>query len=279
MEIFEKKDALSKELENLKNLGKSIGFVPTMGALHEGHLSLLQEAIHQNDISVVSIFVNPTQFNNPEDFKKYPKTIDADLKQLELTGCDYVFMPDNTEMYPEPDTRAFNFGELATVMEGKHRPGHFNGVGQIVSKLFDVVKPHRAYFGQKDFQQVAIVKKLVELLNYDLEIVSCPIIREPDGLAMSSRNLRLSDKQRKAAPLIYETLKAAKHFAGLLPINQLKELIINRINKSELLDVEYVDIVDENTLKEPLDWEDKKQLTTCIAVFCGKIRLIDNMKF
>ena len=279
MKIFTSKTALTQEMSKLRQAGQSIGFVPTMGALHQGHLSLLQFANQQNNISVVSIFVNPTQFNNPDDLKKYPKTIELDKQLLEAANCDYVFIPDTKEMYPENDLRLFDFGTLATVMEGKYRQGHFNGVGQIVSKLFDIVSPDRAYFGQKDFQQVAIIHKLVDLLDYNIEIISCPIVREDDGLAMSSRNLRLTTELRSRAPVIYKTLVAAAQFAGILPIAEIKEIIIKRINIVEGFEVEYLEIVDEKSLIEPESWGQYKKLVTCIAVFCGEIRLIDNIVF
>lgn len=279
MKIFEKKSELTAELTKQKQLGHTIGFVPTMGALHTGHLSLLECANQQNDISVVSVFVNPTQFNNPEDLKKYPRDVDSDIKLLEAAGCNYLFLPEVEEMYPETDTRQFDFGTLATVMEGKFRPGHFNGVGQIVSKLFDVVMPHKAYFGQKDFQQVAIIHRLVELQRYDIEIVVCPIVRHEDGLAMSSRNMRLNAQQRAVAPIIYHTLEAAKHFAGTVSLASLKEMVINRINITKGFEVEYFEIVDKKTLVEPIAWGEYKTLTACIAVYCGDIRLIDNIEF
>ena len=250
-----------------------------MGALHKGHLSLVAESIKQTDFSVASIFVNPTQFNDKEDLKKYPRTLEADLKMLEQANCDLVFAPDETEMYPEEDTRIFDFGSIARVMEGKHRPGHFNGVGQIVSKLFELVQPDIAFFGQKDFQQVAIIRKLVEIQNYPVKINACPIIREENGLAMSSRNERLSQEERKNASLIFKTLKKYSTLPGNYSVNELKEMLVNEININPYLNVEYFEVVDEKTLTSIKYWHDSKHIFGCIAVFCGNVRLIDNMRF
>ena len=267
--------------EGLKTHGNSaiIGFVPTMGALHKGHLSLVKRALAETDIVVVSVFVNPTQFNDSNDLERYPRTLDADLTLLEKTGCHIVFAPGVTEIYPEPDNRKFDFGTLETVMEGKHRPGHFNGVAQVVSKLFDIVKPNKAYFGLKDFQQLAIIKNMTAQLKLQVEIVPCIIVREESGLAMSSRNELLSVEERKNAAVISETLFKAKELAGEKSVNELKNWIEETINKNKYLSVEYVDIVDDIHLQEIDTWEEKAAKVCCVAVFCGKVRLIDNIVF
>lgn len=266
---------LNKEREN----GKRIGFVPTMGALHEGHVSLVHKCVEDNDISVVSIFINPTQFNDKNDLVSYPKTPEQDYALLLSAGCDYVFIPSEKEMYPEPDTRVFDFGRLAEVMEGKHRPGHFNGVGQIVSKLFDIVEPQKAYFGEKDFQQIAVIRAMVKLLNQNVEIISCPIIRENDGLAMSSRNVRLSPAQRQNAPAIARVLRESTTFAPGQSVQETIRFVIDRINKESEMNVEYYEIVDSETLEPISDWADTKDPVGCITVFCGSVRLIDNIHY
>jgi pantoate--beta-alanine ligase len=267
--------------EKLKSFGSSasIGFVPTMGALHNGHLSLVKRAVADADVVVVSIFVNPTQFNDPKDLERYPRTLDADLQLLEKTGCQIVFAPGVNEIYPEPDKRKFNFGELESVMEGLHRPGHFNGVAQVVSKLFEIVKPNKAYFGLKDFQQLAIIKNMVAQLNLPVEIVPCPIVREESGLAMSSRNELLSADERKNAALISETLFKAKELALQKSVNELKNWIFETINKNKYLTVEYIDIVDDIQLQSVKNWNEYDVKVCCVAVFCGKVRLIDNIVF
>jgi pantoate--beta-alanine ligase len=257
----------------------SIGFVPTMGALHRGHISLIEKAKKENEIVVASIFVNPTQFNDPSDLQRYPRNLEADLKLLEPTGCDFVFAPDVNEIYPEPDTRVFEFGHLSQVMEGKYRPGHFNGVAQVVSKLFDIVNPDKAYFGQKDFQQLAIIKKLAKDLYPSIAIVPCPIVREPDGLAMSSRNMLLTVDQRNEAVLISQTLFKAKNLTYHNSVKELADWVTTEVNKSKWLNVEYFEIVDESTLLPVEAWEDKGTKVGCIAAYCGKIRLIDNIVF
>ncbi len=259
--------------------GKQIGFVPTMGALHRGHISLVEQAVNENDTVVVSVFVNPTQFNDPKDLERYPRNLEADLRLLEETGCHLVFVPAVNEVYPEPDTRKFNFGDLETVMEGKHRPGHFNGVAQVVSKLFDIVQPHRAYFGLKDFQQLAIIKNMVAQLQLPVEIVSCPIIREESGLAMSSRNELLTADERKNAALISQTLFEAKKLITEKSVPTLAEWITETINKNPFLRVEYVEIVDSSTLQPVENRNSNEEIVCCVAVFCGKIRLIDNIVF
>lgn len=257
----------------------SVGFVPTMGALHEGHLSLVRKAVAENQVVVVSIFVNPTQFNDPKDLERYPRTLEADMKLLESTGCHLVFAPSVSEVYPEPDSRKFNFGTLETVMEGKFRPGHFNGVAQVVSKLFDMVQPGKAYFGLKDFQQLAIIKNMVKQLNLPVEIVPCEIVREKSGLAMSSRNELLTSEQRSNAAIISKTLNAAKELCNKKNVHELTEWVVETINKNPFLDVEYFEIVDDEQLQPVKSWDEKNTKVGCVAVFCGKIRLIDNIVF
>ena len=256
-----------------------MGLVPTMGALHEGHISLVKTCKEGNDVAVVSVFVNPTQFNDKEDLKRYPRTLDKDVALLEKNGCDYVFAPSVEEMYPEEDTRVFNFGYVESVMEGAKRPGHFNGVGQIVSKLFDAVQPHRAYFGMKDFQQVAVIKNMVKQLHYNLEIVPCPIIREADGLAMSSRNTLLEPEYRKNAPHIHAVLQEATKLTSEMSVDELKQWVTEEINKNPYLEVEYFEIVDDTELKTIRDWKENNVKVGCVAVYAGKIRLIDNIVF
>ncbi|MDR0680673.1 MAG: pantoate--beta-alanine ligase [Dysgonamonadaceae bacterium] len=258
---------------------KSIGFVPTMGALHQGHIELVKRAIAENDISVVSIFVNPTQFNDQNDLLKYPRTLDADCKLLQEIATDIVFSPDENEIYPEPDIRQFNFGLLETVMEGRFRPGHFNGVAQVVSRLFDIVKPDKAYFGEKDFQQLAIIRELVSRLKRNVQIVSCPIVREKDGLAMSSRNIRLNENQRKEAVLIFKTLSDSKTLRKEYTVQALKQWVTSQINAVSGLQVEYFDIVDGFTLQSIKEWSNTEYPVGCIAVYAGKVRLIDNIVY
>lgn len=277
MFIFEDIIALKNHLK-LEKQQKSIGFVPTMGALHQGHLSLIDRAKAENDVVVCSIFVNPTQFNNAEDLKKYPKTIEEDKKLLEAHHCDILFLPDTKTMYPAPTQTSFSFGHLEQTMEGEHRSGHFNGVALIVSKLFHLVKPHRAYFGQKDLQQYLIIHQLVQDLLFDLEVVCCPIVRESDGLAMSSRNLRLSPTQRPIAGKIYEALMLARH--SLLEgygVNKTKQTIQKFFDDLNDLQLEYFEIVKSKTLEPANVVDDTFQVSLCIAAFLGDIRLIDNV--
>ena len=268
---------LQNKLEPYRSFDESIGLVPTMGTLHAGHISLVTHALSENTKVVVSIFVNPTQFNDPKDLERYPRNIDADLKLLGKTGCHIVFVPEVDEVYPEPDNRKFNFGELGTVMEGKHRPGHFNGVAQVVSKLFEMVNPDRAYFGLKDFQQLAIIKSMVKQLEIKVEIVPCPIVREESGLAMSSRNELLSAEERKNAAAISETLFKAKELGSQKSVEGLAEWIEQNINKNRFLTVEYVAIVDDKKLQPVKSWNEKNTKVACVAAYCGKVRLIDNI--
>jgi pantoate--beta-alanine ligase len=276
MFLIETIKGLKNKLNELKEAGTT-GFVPTMGALHAGHISLVQQAVSENKTVVVSIFVNPTQFNDPKDLERYPRNLNTDLKLLEKTGCQIVFAPTSEEIYPEPDTRKFNFGALETVMEGKHRPGHFNGVAQVVSKLFDIVQPDKAYFGLKDFQQLAIIKEMVLQLKLPVEIVPCPIVREVSGLAMSSRNELLSAEERKNAAIISKTLLEANKLSEHKSVRELAEWITKTINKNPYLTVEYVEIVDGRQLQPVKSWDNEGEKVCCVAVFCGKVRLIDNV--
>lgn len=273
--IKEVQQALSADRRN----GHSIGFVPTMGALHPGHLSLVERAGQENERVVVSIFVNPTQFNNPSDLKSYPRTLDTDLGLLTTCPCDYVFTPDVTEIYPEPDTRKFDFGTLETLMEGHFRPGHFNGVAQVVSKLFEIVKPDNAYFGLKDFQQYSVIKAMCSMLQLPVRIVPCDIVREGDGLAMSSRNSLLTEKHRAAAPQIFSILQEAVSESEFFGPEEIKRRVTAKIDSIPLLQLEYFDIVDEQTLQTITSWEQKFTKIGCIAVFAGSVRLIDNIVF
>ncbi len=278
MEVVKTKQELRRSLAGLKP-EESVGFVPTMGALHKGHLSLVEKAAQDNSRVVVSIFVNPTQFNDKKDLFRYPRDMESDLKILQTVRCDVVFVPDVEEMYPEEDTRIFDFGHLGKGMEGKYRPGHFNGVAQIVSRLLETVQPHRAYFGQKDFQQLAIIKALVKQMQVKTEIVACPIIREHDGLAMSSRNQLLTVGERNEAALIFKTLTKARNLACHKSVEELTQWVTDTINKSNKLAVEYFEIVDQEKLLPVKEWEEPSVKVGCIAVYCGKIRLIDNIVF
>ena len=279
MKVIHTISELKGELDNCRSLGKSIGLVPTMGALHKGHASLVERAVAENDVVVVSIFVNPTQFNDKNDLKNYPRTLEADCALLESVGAAIAFAPSVGEMYPEPDTREFSFAPLDTVMEGACRPGHFNGVAQIVSKLFYAVEPHKAYFGEKDFQQLAIIREMVRRLALDLQIVGCPIVREPDGLALSSRNTLLTSEERERALTISRTLFASLEFAKENTLAATKAFVEKAINDTEGLELEYYQIVDGNTLQEIQEWSDSDYVVGYIALFCGKIRLIDNIKY
>ena len=268
---------LQAELSVLKAQGKKVGLVPTMGALHAGHASLVKRSVNENEVTVVSVFVNPTQFNDKNDLVKYPRTLDADCKLLEACGATYAFAPSVEEMYPEPDTRQFSYAPLDTVMEGAFRPGHFNGVCQIVSKLFEAVKPHRAYFGEKDFQQLAIIREMVRQMQFDLEIVGCPIVREEDGLALSSRNARLSAEERENALKISQTLFKSRTFAATHTVSETLKFVEDAIAAVPGLRLEYFEIVDGNTLQKVDNWNQTSYVVGCITVFCGDVRLIDNI--
>jgi pantoate--beta-alanine ligase len=265
------------QLKSLRPEEGSLGFIPTMGALHEGHLSLIRRSINENQFTAVSIFVNPTQFNEKNDFNHYPRNLETDLEFIASLPVYLVFAPGVSEIYPEPDTRVFDFGSLDKTMEGLHRPGHFNGVAQVVSKLFDIIHPDRAYFGEKDFQQLAIVKALVNQLDIPVQIIGCPIIREEDGLAMSSRNKLLTPEQRTAATGVSKALFRARDLAGTLPVDTLQEKIIHELSKHPLVEVEYFKIVDEKNLQQVSDWSGVGDKIGCIAVQIGEVRLIDNI--
>ena len=279
MEVVTKIADLQKKIAEIRTNGGTVGLVPTMGALHNGHLELVKRCVAENSICVVSVFVNPTQFNDKNDLLHYPRTLDADCKLLESAGCVIAFAPEVEEMYPVEDTRVFNLGAVAEVMEGKYRPGHFNGVAQIVSKLFDAVQPDRAYFGEKDFQQIAVIRSMVKLLNYPVEIVACPIVREDDGMALSSRNLRLTPEQRTNAVSISQTLFKSRTFAEQHSVAETIDYVVNTLNSVPDLDVEYFEIVNGNTLLSVNDWSDSDYIVGCITVYCGEVRLIDNIAY
>lgn len=271
---------LKRAVSAARGNGKTVGLVPTMGALHNGHLSLVKQACNECQFVVVSIFVNPTQFNNPDDLRTYPRTLDKDVAFLtENSRCDIVFAPSAEEIYPEPDTRQFDFGELATVMEGKFRPGHFNGVGQIVSKLFMYVEPDKAYFGQKDFQQLAIIRKMTADLKFNIDVVACPIVREADGLALSSRNALLTDEMRHTAPFIAKALAQSVKLSSEMTPAQTAQWVVGQINATQGLETEYYQIVDGYTLQPVNSWSEAKYIVGCITVYAGKVRLIDNVTY
>lgn len=282
MEIVRTVKRLRQALDSARSAGLTIGLVPTMGALHAGHKSLVDRARAENDIVVVSVFVNPTQFNNPDDLRTYPRTEEADSALLEKCGVDYVFMPAVEEVYPQADTREFNLGPVAEVMEGAMRPGHFNGVCQIVSKLFEMTRPTRAYFGEKDFQQIAVIRRMVALEGFDLEIVPCPIVRESDGLALSSRNVRLTPADRAAAPAIHRILEQSRALAmeGKTPA-EVETAVLEAINAVEGLRAEYYSIVDALTMQPITGWSDcgADGAVGCATVYAGDVRLIDNIRY
>ena len=259
--------------------GKSVGLVPTMGALHEGHASLVKRSVEENEVTVVSVFVNPTQFNDKGDLERYPRTLEADCALLSALGVNYVFAPSVEEVYPEPDTRVFDFTPLDKVMEGIYRPGHFNGVAQIVSKLFMYVEPDRAYFGEKDFQQLAIIREMVRQEGFKLEIVGCPIVREADGLALSSRNALLTPEQRHTALAISKSLFASVDYAKEHTLPETKQMVEEAIAATEGLELEYYEVVDGNTLQPVSAWDEADYIVGCITVYCGKVRLIDNIRY
>lgn len=279
MKIINTQKELKEYISECRSKHQTIGLVPTMGALHEGHLSLVSRCKKENDVCVVSDFVNPTQFNDPTDLATYPRCFDDDVALLEKAGCDVVFAPSVEEMYPEPDTRIFDLGYVAEVMEGKKRPGHFNGVAQIVSKLFYAVEPDKAYFGEKDFQQIAVIKAMVKQLKLSLEIVPCPIVRESDGLALSSRNRRLTDSQRAIAPNIHKIMKASVEASKVKSVAEIHDEVVKNINALPELEVEYFELVDGDTLKPITTWEESKNPVGCITVYCGPVRLIDNIHY
>jgi len=279
MRIINRVSDLREAVSGYRAEGRSIGLVPTMGALHEGHRSLVERARAENDVVVVSVFLNPTQFNNPDDLRTYPRTADADAALLERCGVDVAFMPTVEEIYPEPDTRTFDLGPVAQVMEGAMRPGHFNGVCQIVSKLLEWVTPTRAYFGEKDYQQIAVIRALVAQQGYDVTIVPCPCVREADGLAKSSRNVRLTPQVRKVAPQIYATLVRSQQFAADHTVEQTHDWVVATLNAWPEMEVEYFSICDGDTLQPVDSWQASDHIVGCITVYCGDVREIDNITY
>ena len=281
MKVFNKIVDLQNALFLARKRGKKIGLVPTMGALHEGHASLITKSIGENDITVVSVFLNPTQFNDQSDFDRYPRTLEADSRLVEACGADYIFAPSVKDMYPSPDARHFEFPPVTTVMEGARRPGHFNGVCQVVSRLFYIVRPDSAYFGEKDWQQIAVVKQLAKYINSNVRIVECPIIRDPDGLAKSSRNSLLTKEERAIAPAIYQILRESVGYAETHSLKETRNMVVERINAIPELEVEYFEIVDGDSLLPVENWERSEYIVGCITVYCGKtpIRLIDHIRY
>ncbi|MEZ3523500.1 pantoate--beta-alanine ligase [uncultured Muribaculum sp.] len=280
MKVIRTVEELKSVVGALKAEGKSVGLVPTMGALHDGHVSLMEKARGDNDVVVVSVFVNPTQFNNPDDLRTYPRTEEADCARMRDAGVDIAFIPSVEEIYPEPDNRVFDLGKVAEVMEGTMRPGHFNGVAQIVSKLFRMVEPTRAYFGEKDFQQIAVIRRMVEIEGFkNLEIVDCPIKREADGLALSSRNVRLTPHQREIAPNIHRIMVESLDKARDCSVEEVKRSVIDAVNAYPEMDVEYYEIVNAADMQPITDWSQATQAVGCITVYLGDVRLIDNIKY
>lgn len=280
MKVISATSELEVAVSFFKELGLTVGLVPTMGALHNGHASLVKKCVAENDVCIVSVFVNPTQFNNANDLATYPRTLEADCKLLESLGANIAFAPTVDQIYPYPDTRQFDFTPLDKVMEGPMRPGHFNGVAQVVSRLFDITKPNRAYFGEKDFQQLAIIREMCRKYGYnDLEIVGCPIVREESGLALSSRNARLSDSQKKTAVDISKALFDSKNIKNSKNVAETKQWVIDTINAIDGMEVEYYEIVDGNTLQPISDWKETSYPVGCITVYLGDVRLIDNIKY
>ncbi len=279
MQIFHSISAIQNHLKSLVRQGKTVGFVPTMGALHAGHLALVETAKTNNDIAVCSIFVNPTQFNNAHDLAVYPRTLESDAQLLETVNCDFIFAPNAEEMYPDLPNLKFDFGDLERVMEGEFRPGHFNGVGIVVAKLFHIIKPDRAYFGQKDLQQCAVVRRLIHDLSFDLELIICPTHRETDGLAMSSRNRNLTEEQRNLAPNLYKTMNLAKEklLAGE-SVQVVKMFVQKTLSDIQGIDLEYFELSNLDNLK-PINEYISGKTAFCIAAFLGKTRLIDNLIF
>ena len=270
---------LQEAVEMHRSQGHSIGLVPTMGALHQGHLSLMNRAREDNEIVVASVFVNPTQFNNPDDLRTYPRTEEADCQAMESVGVDYAFIPTVEEIYPEPDTRVFDLGPVAEVMEGAMRPGHFNGVAQIVSKLFAWTLPTRAYFGEKDYQQIAVIRKMAQLEGFNFDIVACPILRHEDGLAMSSRNVRLTPEQRGIAPMIRKVLLESLELKETMTVSEVKQFVKEKIDSVNGLTTEYYEIVDSKTMQPIAEWADAETAVGCVTVYCGEVRLIDNITY
>ncbi len=281
MEVFNTRKGLEDALAAVRAKGQKIGLVPTMGALHAGHASLVKRSVSENAVTVVSVFVNPTQFNDKNDLQNYPRTLEADCKLLESLGATYVFAPSVEEVYPEPDTRHFSYPPVDTVMEGPRRPGHFNGVCQIVSKLFYMVQPDRAYFGEKDFQQIAVIRAMVNDLKLPLEICPCPIVREESGLALSSRNSLLTEDEKRTAVCISQALKSSVDFAKNHTVAETHDLVVGALNATKGLEVEYFEIVNGTTLQKVQTWDDADDIVGCITVYCGQrpVRLIDNIRY
>jgi pantoate--beta-alanine ligase len=279
MNIYKTAEELHSFVTEERKQGHRIAFVPTMGALHEGHLSLVRRALKENDCCIVSVFVNPTQFNNPRDLETYPRTLDADSRLLASIGTTALFAPEVETIYPEPDTRVFHVGAVAEVMEGKYRPGHFNGVMQVVSRLFDLVQPDCAYFGEKDFQQIAVLRAMAREIKSPVEIIACPIVREEDGLARSSRNTLLSEEGRAQAPNIYRILSESRTWSKELSPKAVIERATQLLDAIPTLQVEYFEIVDADTLQPITRWEDSPKPHGCITVYCGDVRLIDNIAY
>ena len=280
MKIIRTVRELREAVADARSNDRTVGLVPTMGALHAGHLSLVGRSVRENGFTVVSVFVNPTQFNNPDDLRTYPRTEEADCRLLESAGVDVAFIPSVEEMYPEPDNRVFDLGPVAEVMEGAMRPGHFNGVAQVVSKLMRMAEPDRAYFGEKDFQQIAVIKAMVEQLSLPVEIVDCPICREADGLALSSRNVRLTPEQRAIAPAIHRTLAGSLEYAADgHSLSDTIRYVTDTINSFPGMEVEYYEIVDPLTMQPLKEWPKGKESVGCVTVWCGDVRLIDNIKY
>ena len=281
MKIIDTVAALQLAVTEAKQQGLSVGLVPTMGALHEGHASLIRQCVADNQLTVVSVFVNPTQFNDPKDLQHYPRTFEADAQLIASLGGDIVFAPSVEEIYPQEDKRVFSYSPIDTVMEGSRRPGHFNGVCQIVSKLFDMVSPDKAYFGEKDFQQIAVVRAMMRDLGYKFQLVPCPIVRETSGLALSSRNALMSEDERVLATNIYRTLRESVVFSQAHTVAETQQFVVNQLNALEGLEVEYYEIVNGETLQTVTSWEDAAQIQGCITVFCGArpVRLIDNISY
>lgn len=281
MKIINTVAALQHAVTEAKQQGLSVGLVPTMGALHEGHASLIRQSVAENQLTVVSVFVNPTQFNDPKDLQHYPRTFEADAQLIASLGGDIVFAPSVEEVYPQEDKRVFSYPPIDTVMEGARRPGHFNGVCQIVSKLFDMVTPDRAYFGEKDFQQIAVVRAMMKDLGYTFQLVPCPIVREASGLALSSRNALMTDEERKLATNIYRILRESVTLSSSHSVAETQQFVVEQLNALDGLEVEYYEIVNGETLQAVTSWEDAPHIQGCITVFCGArpVRLIDNIAY
>lgn len=281
MNIFTDIEALQAFITEKREQAQTVGFVPTMGALHAGHISLVEIAKQQCSICIVSIFVNPTQFNDPKDLATYPRTLDADCLLLRGKGVDAVFAPSIDVIYPQetPVCNDYKIGRIAELMEGKYRPGHFSGVMQVVKRLFDITSPDKAFFGEKDFQQIAVIRAMCRLVDAPVEIVACPIVREVDGLALSSRNVRLSPEERAVAPTIYRVLRESLSYANKHSVQETKDWVTTQLNKAQYLSVEYFEVVDAQSL-EPIErWEDSAMPHGCITVYCGSVRLIDNISY